>query len=372
MNNTSDSRLYWIALGNVQNVGPVLIRRLLQTFKSPENIFAASKKQLMQVSDVGAKIADSILRGPDLNFAERQAQIATKRNFRLITYESPEYPARLKQIYDPPHILHIMGEMTDKDNRAVGVVGSRHATHYGKSMAETVAGQLALAGVTVVSGLARGIDSAAHRAAISAGGRTIAVLGCGLDIVYPPENASLYEEISRHGAVISELPFGTCPEGPNFPRRNRIISGLSLGVVIVEAGRKSGALLTAHHALDQDREVFAVPGNITSMTSSGTNALIKQGAKLVTSAEDILSELKFILPNKKTPQTAASYDLDPEQSRLFELIEDEPTHIDILSRRSGVEVQKLLAILLEMELKGAITQVAGKKFVKSGVQQYNR
>jgi len=372
MNNATDKYLYWIALGKVQNVGPVLTRRLLQSFKDPENIFAASKKQLMQVPDIGEKTADSILCGPDLDYARRQVEIAEKKNFRLITYDSTEYPARLKQIYDPPHILYVMGEFSDEDNRAVGVVGSRHATHYGKSMAETVAAQLALAGVTVVSGLARGIDSSAHRAAIATGGRTVAVLGCGLDVIYPPENASLYEDISHHGAVVSELPFGTPPEGPNFPRRNRIISGLSLGVVIVEAGKRSGALVTANHALEQNREVFAIPGNITSMTSSGTNALIKQGAKLVTSADDVLSELQFMLPDGRTPEPAPSYDLDPEQSRLFELIDDEPLHVDILSRRSGVEVRHLLGVLLEMELKGAVTQVAGKKFVKSGVQQYNR
>jgi len=372
MSNSHDRNIYWIALGRVRQIGPVLIKRLLQTFKTPEAIFSASRQQLVQVQDIGSKTADSILQGPDIEFAKLQLEAMEKRGVRLITYDSDEYPTRLKQIYDPPHILYVMGELRAEDSRAVAVIGSRHASHYGKSMAETVSGQLAAAGVTVVSGLARGIDSAAHRAAISAGGRTIAVLGCGLDVIYPPENASLYEDISQHGAVISELPCETPPDGPNFPRRNRIISGLSLGVVIVEAGRKSGALLTAGHALEQNREVFAVPGNITSMTSSGTNALIKQGARLVTSAEDVLSELKFILPDGKPSPPHKAIDLDPEQSRLFDLIEDDPVHIDILARRSGVGVPRLLGMLLEMELKGAVTQVAGKKFVKSAEQLYNR
>lgn len=372
MNSSNDQNLYWIALGKVPQVGPVLIKRLLQAFGTPEAVFSAGRQQLQQVKDIGSKTADSIMRGPDLDYAKRQLEIIEKKRVRVITYNSDEYPSRLKQVYDPPHILYVKGELRAEDTRAVAVVGSRHATHYGKSMAETVAGQLAVAGVTVVSGLARGIDSTAHRAAISAGGRTLAVLGCGIDVIYPPENASLYEAISQHGAIISELPCETPPDGPNFPRRNRIISGLSLGVVIVEAGRKSGALLTAEHALEQNREVFAVPGNITSMTSSGTNALIKQGARLVTSAEDVLSELKFILPDGKPSTPSQVVDLDPEQSRLFDLIEDEPVHVDILARRSGVDVSRLLGLLLEMELKGAVTQVAGKKFVKTSQQLYNR
>ncbi len=363
----------WIALGRVRNLGPVLIKRLLEAFKTPEAVFGAGRGELAKIKGISGNLADSIRRGPDLEFAERQMDIVIDRDFKLITYQSKTYPSRLKQIYDPPYLLYAKGDITDADDRAVAMVGSRHATHYGKSMAEDVARQLAGAGITVVSGFARGIDSISHRAAISSGGRTIAVLGCGLDVIYPPEHKSLYRDIPEHGALISEFPPGTPPEGPNFPRRNRIISGLSLGVVIVEAGRKSGALLTANHALEQNREVFAVPGNITSSTSSGTNALIKQGAHLVTSAEDVLLELKFIIPGtgKDTSVPVSTVKLEPEEAELFDIMGEEPVHVDILSRRSGLGVPRLLGVLLAMELKGAVTQMSGKMFVKSAVRPYN-
>jgi DNA processing protein len=373
MADSYEQLLLWIALGRVRNLGPVLIKRLLRVFDTPQAIFGASHSRLVKVKGISSNIADSIARGPDLGFARQQMDVALSRDFRLITCKSAGYPQRLSQIYDPPYLLYVKGNLNESDGRAVAMVGSRHATHYGRSVAEDIAMQLARAGVTVVSGFARGIDSISHRAAVLSGGRTIAVLGCGIDVIYPPENVSLYRDISEHGALISEFPFGTAPEGPNFPRRNRIISGLSLGVVIVEAGAKSGALLTANHALEQNREVFAVPGNITSVTSFGTNSLIKQGARPVTSAEDVLSELEFVLPSadEDRPSRVAAVRLDHEQTRLFEMIGDEPVHVDMLSRRSGLEVSRLLEVLLAMELKGAIMQVPGKRFVKSDTRPYN-
>ncbi len=367
----NDNSLSWLALGRVKHLGPVIIRRLLEQFGSPERIFAANESELRSVEDVGPKVAGSILSGPDLKFAEEQLEICHKKKFSLVSINCPEYPSRLKHIYDPPYLLFVRGKIADTCESAVAVVGSRAASHYGKKMAEQVAYGLASSGVTVVSGMARGIDSIAHKAALEASGKTIAVLGCGLDIVYPPENTILYRDIPEHGAVITELPCGTRPDGPNFPRRNRIISGLSLGVVIVEAGRKSGALLTAHHALDQNREVFAVPGNTTSVTSSGTNSLIKQGARLVTSADDILSELELILPGEKKPLEPLKVTMNAKQIRIFEAMEDEPLHVDRLARATSIAVPELLAILLDMELKGAVRQVPGKKFVKLNITPYN-
>jgi DNA processing protein len=367
----NDDSLIWIALGRVKHIGPVLIKRLLEKFGSPNGVFAARESELRSVDDVGPKVAKSILGGPDLEFASEQLEICCKKKFNLVSINCPEYPSMLKHIYDPPHLLYVRGELSDSDKPAVAVVGSRAASHYGKRMAEQVAYGLASSGVTVVSGMARGIDSIAHKAALETSGRTIAVLGCGLDIVYPPENTTLYRDIPDHGAVITELPCGTPPDGPNFPRRNRIISGLSLGVVIVEAGKKSGALLTARHALDQNREVFAVPGNTTSITSSGTNSLIKQGARLVTSADDVLSELEFLLPGERRAVEPLRVSMNSRQIQVFEVMGDEPLHVDQLARMTSIGVPELLGILLDMELKAAVRQVPGKKFVKLNITPYN-
>lgn len=369
--NSQDNLPLWIALGKVSNIGPVLIKRLLDKFKSPEAVFGASESELLAIEGLGEKIARQILHGPDMEYAESQIDTVQKKGFRIVTRHSSEYPARLKEIYDPPFLLYVRGQIEDSDSRAIAVIGSRRATHYGKKVAEIISEQLVSSGVTVVSGLARGIDSAAHRAALKQQGRTLAVLGCGLDVIYPAENASLYRDIESSGAVISELPCGTPPEGQNFPRRNRIISGLSLGVVVVEASFRSGAFVTARHALEQNREVFAVPGNITSTTSSGTNYLIKQGASLVTSAEDVLSELEFIMPGADSRESLPIVTLEANQVKLFEELDDEPMHIDAISRKSGVGVPQLLGILLDMELKGAVTQISGKRFVKSNVKLYN-
>ncbi len=372
MSTDRDNLKLWLALGRVRHLGPVMIRRLLGHFRTPDRIFGASERELLGVQDVGPRLAESILKGPDMAFCEKQLEIVEKRGFRIVTAGSPEYPERLSQIYDPPHLIFTKGEIRPEDEKAVAIVGSRKATHYGKSMAERIAGELASAGVTVVSGFARGVDSVSHRAAADAKGRTLAVFGCGLDIIYPPENRKLYAELPEHGALISEFPCGSKPEPQNFPRRNRIISGVSLGVVVIEAGERSGALLTARHALEQNREVFAVPGNITSTASSGTNELIKQGAHLVTSGEDILTQLEFILPKETTSQvTVPPPDLEPEQTKLYEILTDEPIHVDTISRRLGIDVPRILTTLLEMELMGVVQQVPGKKFVKSNLNKYN-
>jgi DNA processing protein len=372
MSDDQKDLLDMLALTRVDHVGPVMARRLLDAFKSPAAVFAATERELSRIEGVGPKTVKSLRKGPDLKFAERQIEIAAAKGYMVIPIDSSVYPERLRHIYDPPTVLFVRGTLIESDSFAVAMVGSRRATQYGANMAESVALGLASAGATVISGLARGIDSICHRAALRSGGRTIGVLGCGVDVVYPPENAKLYGEIEANGAVVSELPFGTAPEGQHFPKRNRIIAGLSIGVVVVEAGSKSGALLTAKHALEQNREVFAIPGNITSAMSTGTNSLIKQGAHLVTSAEDVLMELQLMLPGRRGgPEPLPVVTLSIDEKTLFDAMSDEPEHVDILSRRTGVEVSRLLGLLLEMELKGAVSQAAGKRFVKSRVTSYN-
>ena len=247
-------------------------------------------------------------------------------------------------------------------------MGSRSASVYGKRITERIGRELAKNGITVVSGLARGIDSIAHLSALKEGGRTLAVFGSGLDVIYPPENQKLAEKITGSGAIISEFLLGTKPEAPNFPRRNRLISGLSLGVVIVEAGEKSGALLTAACALEQNREVFAIPGNLDSKNSEGTNALIKQGAKLVTRVEDILEELKITRKGDRTPLAPPEQDLSQltdTEKRIFSLISDEPHHIDKIASLTSLGVPQALSTLLSLELKGLVKQLSGKMFVRT-------
>jgi len=363
----------WLALTRVPFLGPVLGRRLLNHFGSPDRIFGANFSELTSVKDIGKRTAESVLKGPDFKFADEQIEIMESKDIHAVTYHDDVYPSRLKQIYDPPLVVFCRGQLLGSDERAIGIVGSRKATHYGKQMAETISSELCRAGITVVSGFARGIDSVSHRAAIDSNGRTIAVFGCGVDCIYPPENKSMYRDLPEHGVLMSEFPCGTIPDGSNFPRRNRIISGLSLGVVVIEAGRKSGALLTAKHALEQNREVFALPGNVTSPSSAGTNDLIRQGAHLIGSTEDILRELEFIIPkySDNTPETLPSIDLSPELEKLYGVIPNEPIHLDVISRESGVEVRTLLGQLLELELKGVVQQVSGKRFVKSNAKLYN-
>jgi DNA processing protein len=288
-----------------------------------------------------------------------------KRGVSILTYRDPGYPRRLLEIYDYPPLLYVRGQLTETDDLAVAVVGSRQVGSYGRRMAERIAFGLAQRGVTVVSGLARGIDSQAHRGALEGGGRTLAVLGSGIDVIYPPENRALAEQIARSGAVVSEFPLGTKPEAGHFPRRNRIISGLSRGVVVAAAGIRSGALLTANFALDQGREVFAVPGNIDCPGSQGPHHLIQVGAKLVQDVDDILEELQ--VPGRPLPRGAPSesaHDLSTEEKRLLDLLTDRPAPVDHLISRSGFQPSETLALLFSLEMKGFIQQLSGKRFVR--------
>lgn len=281
----------------------------------------------------------------------------------IIGIEDKNYPQNLKYIYDPPKTLYVKGKITEEDRLAVAIIGTRRPSLYGMQMAEHLATDLSQRGITIVSGGARGIDSCAHRAAIKAGARTICVLGCGIDIVYPPENRGLFEDISQSGAVISEFEMSTPPNKYNFPRRNRLISGLSLGVVVVEAAEKSGTMTTVTHALEQGREIFSVPGRADTATSKGTNRLLKEGAKLIESADDIISELEPLKVLKNLTCRKALDLQEPEKS-VYDLISFEPVQFDDILQKSNLQQVKIYSVLTSLELKQAIKRLPGNYFIR--------
>jgi DNA processing protein len=356
---------YWLALSLTPGIGSTLMRRLLDRFNTPEAVFHAPMKELSKIEGLGEKVVQEIRKGPLEKVVERELSLLREVGGRVITLKDEEYPKRLKDIYDPPALLYVRGALKKEDEFAISIVGSRKTTPYGRWFTEKVSQELARHGVTIVSGMARGIDSLAHWGAISGGGRTIAVLGCGVDVIYPSENRNLFAKMIDHGAILSEFPMGSPPEGGHFPRRNRIISGLSLGVVVVQASEKSGSLITAGYALEQGREVFAVPGNVGTESSRGTHRLIKEGAKLVESSEDILEE---ILPQwrgerETTPKVEIPRpDLTEEEKVLYELLSETPLHIDVMIRESRMDPGKVSSLLLNLELKGMISQWPGKCF----------
>jgi DNA processing protein len=358
---------YWLALQRIVGVGSVLAKRLIEHFGEPQAIFSARERELMEVEGIGRRVISSLKHFDAWKDVKREEELIAKHRVDVITMKDRRYPKNLLNTYDPPSLLYVQGEIQGRDDLAVAVVGSRMAGDYGKLATEKISYELAEKGVTVVSGMARGIDSAAHRGAIRACGRTIAVLGCGIDIIYPPENRELSAEIAAHGAVVSEFPISTPPLPVNFPKRNRIISGLSLGVVIVEAGTRSGSLITARLALEQGREVFAVPGSIDSARSKGTHHLIKQGAKLVEGAEDILAE---VLPQWEQPQRLQEEreerkkELTGGSRAILDLLSLNPLHIDDLISRSNMRSGEVASILLDLELNGWLRQLPGKMFVK--------
>jgi DNA processing protein len=358
----------WLALSTVPNVGPIRFISLVKHFGSPEAVLSASEKELTDFPDIGHVIASNIKRKVDWGLAEKQLELIEKNQVQLLTFKDEDYPENLKSIYDPPPFLFIKGDIKKEDKNAIAMVGCRMASPYGRQITEKIGRELAKRGITIVSGLARGIDSIGHLSALEESGRTIAVFGSGLDVIYPPENKKLVERIVENGAIISEFLLGTKPEAPNFPRRNRLISGLSLGVVIVEAGAKSGALLTAQFALEQNREVFAIPGNIGAKNSEGTNQLIKQGAKLVTSVEDILEELNLIKSVQQKEKNQIERDLSQlseMEKSIYNLIAHEPYHIDKIAQETHVTTSCALSTLLSLELKGFIKQLSGKMFVRT-------
>ncbi len=358
---------YWLALHLTPGVGSIFIKRLLDRFKTPEAVFRAPLKELLRIEGLGEKVAGEIQKGPAEKVVKRELSLLEKAGGRIVTLKDDDYPKRLKDIYDPPALLYLRGELRTEDELAVAIVGSRKTSVYGREVTERIGGDLARHGVTVVSGMARGIDSVAHKGALRGGGRTIAVLGCGVDVIYPSENRNLFHQIIDQGAVLSEFRMGSPPEAGHFPRRNRIISGLSIGVVIVQASAESGSLITAGYALEQGREVFAVPGNIGAEGSRGTNQLIKEGAKLVESSEDILEE---ILPQWRREGEMAQRGRDAvptlteAEKCLYGLLDETPLHIDAIIRESQLDPGNVSSLLLNLELKGLISQWPGKCFSK--------
>lgn len=351
---------HWFALRSVPFVGNVLFRRLLERFGSPEAVFQASDAALAAVKGVSAAVVTSLRDHDPRPFAERETAALARAGCRIVTLLDDEYPPLLREIADPPPFLYVRGSLAGIGT-AVAVVGSRRASAYGRTVTERMAEELSRAGVAVISGLARGIDTAAHNGALKGEAKTVGVLGCGVDVVYPAENRRLFAEMAERGAVVSEFPLGTAPLAENFPRRNRIISGISHGVLVVEAAERSGSLVTARIALDQGRDVYAIPGNITNEGSRGANRLIREGAKLVDGVDDILEELPGgRVARRGVPMPA--HDFSPAEAAVFALLSAEPLHIDRIIAKSALTVGELSAMLLRLELKGAVTQLPGKYF----------
>jgi DNA processing protein len=347
----------------------VAFKNLLERFGGPEEIFCATLTDLLQVEGVRKEIACRIVAKEYTLDPDKVLSTLARRSARVITYADPDYPPPLREIHDPPMVLYVKGGDIPRKSAFVAVVGSRNPTPYGLKTAEKIGQGLARRGVGVASGMARGIDSAAHWGCLSGRGFTLAVMGTGIDTVYPYSNRKLFENIVRKGAVLTEFPLGTPPEPKNFPIRNRLISGLSRGVVVVEATMRSGSLITASVALEQGREVFAVPGSVHSFKSTGCHFLIKQGAKLVESPDDVLDELgmnypfapkidTFKLEEKDAPT------LEDSERALYEIIGDYPLHIDEIAREGNMEPGKVSSLLTRMELKGIIRQLPGKMFVR--------
>ncbi|GAB6268238.1 MAG: DNA-processing protein DprA [Smithella sp.] len=363
---------YWIALKSIPGVGNITFPALMDKFGSISDIFTAPLSELRIIPGISQNTATAIAGFKNWDKIKEELELLDKNKINVITCQDKLYPAKLLNIYDRPPLIYVRGNLKNEDIN-IAIVGSRMASTYGKYTTEKISRELALKGLTIVSGMARGIDSTAHRGAITAHGRTIAVLGSGLDVIYPPENKKLFDDIIQNGAVISEFPPGTPPLSANFPTRNRIISGMSYGVVIIEAGEKSGSLITARLALEQGREVFAVPGSIDSAGSRGTNKLIKQGAILIENIDDILEE---IMPQiefttaLKTPRASGpaiiekkSHEiLDEVDQKIFDFVSRGRIHIDDLISSTGLPSSGILSALTKMELRGIVEQHPGKFF----------
>jgi len=353
-----------VSLNLIPQIGSVRLESLLKNFQKPQAIFNARRRDLAAV--VGEHLGESIV-SFDSKCLENDLALAKQSGLKIITCFDQDYPQALKEIPGRPIVLYVLGGITAQDNLAVGIVGSRRASFYGLSSAEKFAGQLVAQGITIVSGMARGVDTYAHRGALKAKGRTIAVMGSGFSHIYPAENADLAKDIALSGAVVSEFPMETKPLPGNFPRRNRLISGLSLGVLITEAARNSGALITADFALEQGREVFALPGRIDSVGSLGANALLKQGAKLVTCCDDILEELNLVnLSLKKIEPMVKKQGIacEKEESRLYEQITRQPIAIDDLVQKSSLSSSQVLSLILKLQFKKLIKALPGKQYMR--------
>ena len=378
-NPASYQSTYWLALALTQGLGPTRIKKLIEHFGTAERVFHASLTEL-EATGMRAVSAQSLATGKSLELAQQECVKAAEAGAKIISLSDPEYPSRLKEIYDPPVILFVKGNVEVLAQPGIAMVGTRHPTPYGSGMAERLSTDLAARGLVIISGMARGIDTASHRGAIAAKGKTVAVLGTGIDVMYPKENTRLAEQIvALGGALISEFPVGTFPAPQNFPIRNRIISGMSAGVLVVEAAEYSGTRITSRCALEQNRDVYAVPGNVTNKNSWGPNTLIKQGAKLVATWEDVWEELPADVQaalssaqnESPEPETASLFPdevASPHEKKILRLLKaDESTHIDQLVEllENEMSSSEIFAALFELELNGKIRQMPGKNFVKS-------
>ena len=352
---------WWVGFNKVPGIGAARLRALLDYFGDLETAWNASAHDLRQAA-LDRRSLENLLQVRDKLDLEAEMERLDRAGVRVLTWDDPDYPPNLRQVYNAPPVLYVRGCLDKRDEWAVAVVGTRRASVYGKEAARMVGTGLAQAGVTVISGLARGIDTVAHRTALDAGGRTVAVLGCGVDVIYPAQNARLAAEIVERGALVSEYALGTRPDARNFPPRNRIISGLTLGTVVVEADLGSGALITAGFAAEQGREVFAVPGNIFARGNRGTNDLIKQGAKMVCGVADILEELNLTMVSEQA-QVRAVIPENETEAVLLEHLSAEPVHVDALGRAVKLPIAQVSSTLALMELKGMVRQVGGMSYV---------
>jgi DNA processing protein len=371
-NAVMDSREAFIALNLIEGIGPVRARSLLEHFGDAPKILSASKSQLLRVHNVGDETAENISSWEkSVDLAGELKRISDFGCHVLISSDE-NYPPPLREIYDPPLVLYVKGELTAKDKNAVAMVGSRMTTHYGIETARKLAYQLAYVGVTVVSGGARGIDTAAHQGALSGKGRTVAVLGTGINLIAPPENAELFERIAANGALITQFPFNRPADKQSFPIRNRIVAGMTLGTVVVEANLTSGALITANFATEYGRQIFAVPGRIDSPRSKGCHDLIKKGAKLCEGVEDILSEFEYLFPASNKPPSASetgvlpALELNENEQKIFSAVKlEEESSIDEIIRASGLPSSAVSVALFSLEMKRLVKQLPGKLFVRN-------
>ncbi len=359
-----EEKLYWLGWQLLLPGSARQIWRLVERLGSPRKAWLASEKELLDQGGLKPETAVQLVKQRDMLELENELARLEENQISYLLYHEPAYPELLRHIFDPPPGLFVRGRLLSEDNPAVSIVGSRRPTPYGLSVSEKLARELAQAGITVVSGMARGIDTAAHRGALQGGGRTIAVLGCGIDVIYPRENQRLYAQIISTGAVVSEFPCGSPPEAWHFPVRNRLISGLARALVVVEAGEKSGALITADLALEQGREVMAVPGNITSNLSRGPNILIKQGARLVEGGKDILEEIGLGTLFKPKVTSANNPALTTEEERIYQLLSYELVSLDALIERTGLTASQVLSALMFLEIKGLVNQFPGKFYTR--------
>lgn len=358
----------WLNLKSVAGVGNLLGKRLIDHFKSPQNVFQATAEELLQIEGLTRRLVNAIQTHKMPATVEAELEGLDRKGYHIVTLTDSNYPQLLRRIPDPPPFLYVSGRLNESPVN-IAMVGSRNATPYGLTTTQRLSSNLAAIGVTIISGMARGIDTAAHRGALAGGGKTIAVLGSGLANIYPAENRKLFQRISEQGAVVSEFPLFTKPEAHHFPMRNRIISGMSLGTVVVEATKKSGSLITARLAAEQNREVFAVPGSIQSFKSTGTHTLIKQGAKLVENAQDIIDEIAPMIQPTEAPDpinhqanNAKLAALTKDERLVYDALGPYPTHIDNLVRSISVKPGTLSSILLKLELDGLVQQSPGKFF----------